>query len=431
MKTLVIGSGGREHALAWRLARSPRVTEVVLCPGNGGTHGIGPRWLIDPLADIDLFCDRVLAEGIGRVVIGPEAPLVAGLADRLRERGVPTFGVGASAARLEGSKAFTKEFLARHRIPTAEFRVVSDAAELSSALETFSGGVVVKADGLAAGKGVIVCEDLGEAEAAAQAMLDGTSFGEAGRVVVLEERLRGIEVSMLAFVSGTQFRWLEPAQDYKPLEEGNRGPNTGGMGAFSPAGTVAALRSTIDEQIMRPTLEGLAAEEIPFQGLLYVGLMLTEKGPQVLEFNCRFGDPETQPLMLRLQTDLMDVFDAIDAGRLDQIDLTWDPRTALCLVVASGGYPSSYPTGLPIRGPVTSALEDDVQVFHAGTRIEESASGAETLVTAGGRVFGVTALGSDLADARRRAYARAKEIQFEGGFFRPDIGRSHETETTA
>ena len=424
MKTLVIGSGGREHALAWRLARSPRVTEVVMCPGNGGTHALGPRWSIDPLADPAAFADRVISEGIGRVVIGPEAPLVAGLADTLRERGIPTFGVGARAARLEGSKAFTKEFLSRHSIPTAAFQIVTDPGALPDALEQFEGGVVVKADGLAAGKGVIVCDDKVEAEAAARDMLAGTSFGEAGKVVVLEERLRGVEVSMLAFVSGTQYQWLEPAQDYKPLLEGNHGPNTGGMGAFSPASTVEDLRTTIDDTILRPTLAGLAQEEIPFQGLLYVGLMLTETGPQVLEFNCRFGDPETQPLLMRLETDLLDVFEAIDEERLDALELSWDPRHALCLVVASKGYPSSYPTGLAVTGPVTSALDDDLQVFHAGTRREE---GAEALTTAGGRVFGVTALGRDLAEARERAYARAREIEFEGAFFRPDIGRDPET----
>ena len=416
MKTLVIGSGGREHALAWRLARSPRVTSVALCPGNGGTASLGPSWTIDPIADPEALCERVRSEGIDRVVIGPEAPLVAGLADRLRAQGVPTFGVGASAARLEGSKAFTKEFLARHDIPTAPFRVVRDADELSGALESFPNGVVVKADGLAAGKGVIVTDDRSEAEAAARAMLDGSSFGDAGRVVVLEEKLRGVEVSMLAFVAGRQHRWLEPAQDYKPRFEGNEGPNTGGMGAFSPADTVADLREEIDRTILHPTLAGLADEGIPYHGLLYIGLMLTDDGPQVLEFNCRFGDPETQPLLARLETDLIDIFEAIDEERLDSLELSWDPRAALCLVLASEGYPGSYPKGKVITGETTSPLDDDVQVFHAGTGLR-----GEELLTTGGRVFGVTALGKDLAEARARAYARADKISFEGCVRREDI----------
>ncbi len=418
LKVLIIGSGGREHALAWKLAKSPRVDTVITAPGNGGTSALGPNWNLDPVQDVDALCRRIRDEGIDRVVIGPEAPLVDGLADRLRESGVATFGPGAQASQLEGSKAFSKRFLERHRIPTASFQVVQDREEVPAALESFPRGVVVKADGLAAGKGVIVTDDRSEAESVAITMLQGESFGDAGRTVILEERLHGTEVSMLAFVSGTQFAWLEPAQDYKPRFEGNQGPNTGGMGSFSPSGTVdSSLRAVIDQTILKPTLEGLCAEGTDYRGLLYVGLMLTEDGPKVLEFNCRFGDPETQPLLMRLQTDLIDIFDAIDQERLDEIELSWDSRTALCLVLATDGYPGDYAKGAPITGTTRSELEDSVQVFHAGTTEQDA-----QLATSGGRVFGVTALGQTREEARELAYDRAEQIKFDGKVYRGDIG---------
>ncbi len=418
MKALVIGGGGREHALAWKLARSPRIHQVITCPGNGGTALLGPTWDLDPIRDSTEIESRIGREKIDRVVIGPEAPLVDGLADRLRGAGVVTFGPGASASRLEGSKAFTKEFLSRHQIPTAKYRVLTSPSDVAPALESFSDEVVVKADGLASGKGVVVCSDRAEAERVAIPMLDGTSFGDAGRVVVLEERLIGVEVSILAFVAGTEFRRLEAARDYKPLLDGNHGPNTGGMGSYSPAGTVNTfLAERIDEEIIRPSLEGLAAEGIPYQGVLYVGLMLTEEGPQVLEFNCRFGDPETQPLMLRLETDLVDVIDAIAEQRLGEIELSWDPRTALCVVLSAEGYPARPKTGAQITGPIHSDPEDELQVFHAATRSQDG-----KLVSAGGRVLGVTALGSDRVEARTRAYEHAHRIHYDGRFFRGDIG---------
>lgn len=420
MKVLVLGSGGREHALAWRLARSPRVSQVISAPGNGGLQQLGDVWTDVPTSgDLQPLIERATREKIDFVVVGPEAPLVDGAADRLRAAGIPTFGPGASASRLEGSKVFTKEFLSRHSIPTAGFRVVHTPEELASALESFPSGVVVKADGLAAGKGVTVTRDLDEADRVARAMLSGSSFGDAGRTVLLEELLEGVEVSLLTLVSGKSFQLLESAQDYKPLEEGNRGPNTGGMGCYSPTSLLPAeIRERVIAEIVKPTLDGLAAEGIEYRGLLYLGLMLTQTGAQVLEYNVRFGDPETQPLMMRLQSDPVDLFEAVEAGTLDRCNLQWDPRAAVCVVLASGGYPGSYPTGIEVTGAVHSELDSDVQVFHAGTRRD-----GDRVLTAGGRVFGVTALGEGLEDARQRAYAAAGEIHYDGKICRGDIAQ--------
>ncbi|MEM7167088.1 MAG: phosphoribosylamine--glycine ligase [Planctomycetota bacterium] len=418
MKVLVLGSGGREHALAWRLARSPRVSQVVSAPGNGGLCQLGDVWTDVPTTgDVGPLVDKATKEKIDFVVVGPEAPLVDGVADRLRKAGIPTFGPNAGASQLEGSKVFTKEFLARHNIPTARYRVVDSPNELAGALEAFPNGVVVKADGLAAGKGVTVTRDLAEAESVARAMLSGSSFGEAGRRVVLEDLLEGVEVTLLTFVSGSSYQLLQSAQDYKPLSEGNQGPNTGGMGAYSPTNLVPdELRTTVISEILEPTLSGLAAEGIEYRGLLYLGLMLTADGAQVLEYNVRFGDPETQPLMMRLRSDPVDLFEAVEAGTLDRYPLQWDPRAAVCVVLASNGYPGKYPTGVPVTGNVHTAVDSDVQVFHAGTRRE-----GEQTVTAGGRVFGVTALGDSVEEARERAYAAAAEVHFDGKIFRTDI----------
>lgn len=419
MKVLVVGSGGREHALAWHLSSSKRVEEVVCCPGNGGTASIGPSWDdIDPCKDPVGFTRRVVEEGIGRVVIGPEAPLVEGLADRLRAAGVPVFGVGSKGARLEGSKSYSKDFLFRHGIPAARSVTVDSSDHLDDALEQFPSGIVVKASGLAAGKGVTVTRDLDEARSLALAMLSGDAFGDSGRTVVFEEILEGPELSILALVSGENYQLLESAQDHKPLLEGNEGPNTGGMGAFSPAANLdEEMLEEIVGKIVEPTLAALHSDGIEYRGLLYFGLMLTGDGPRVLEYNCRFGDPETQPVLMRLKTDLLDVFDAVDDGTIAKMKLEWDPRSALCLVLAADGYPQRPTTGEAITGDLNSAPQDTVQVFHAGTRIENG-----EIVSCGGRVLGVTALGENLEEARTHAYRRAETISYPSKIHRQDIG---------
>ncbi len=422
MKVLVIGSGGREHALAWRLSRSPRVRSIASCPGNGGLLRLGPCWRdIDPETQQDALLKRVQEEHVDLVVVGPEGPLVAGLADHLRAARIPTFGPGREASRLEGSKAYAKRFMERHRIPTARFTIVDHPGELRAAIASLPHGVVVKASGLAGGKGVVITRDEEEACAVAETMLTGARFGAAGKTVVIEEKLEGVEITMLAFVSGRQYRLLHAAQDYKPLEDGNRGPNTGGMGAYSPTHLLTdAVRQRIVKEVLEPTLAGLEKEDLRFQGVLYLGLMLTASGPMVLEYNVRFGDPEAQPLLMRLQTDLIDVFDAVDRGRLPQLSLEWEERSAVCVVLAMQGYPHSYPKGLPIEGPAWSDPADTVQVFHAGT----SARG-DSFETAGGRVLGVTALGADLKSAREQAYERAGRIGFQGKIYRSDIARDY------
>lgn len=415
MKVLVIGSGGREHALAWRLARSPRVETVISCPGNGGLAQLGPLWTdLDPVRDPDQLLARIRSERIGFVVIGPEAPLVAGLADRLRAAGVPTFGPNQAGARLEGSKAYAKEFMQRHGIPTAASVTITDSSQLDDALARFTSPPVVKADGLAAGKGVVVAETWDEARGAAHEMLVEGRFGPSGATVVLEERMRGTEVTLLVLVSGTQYQVLESAQDYKPRFDGNRGPNTGGMGAFSPSRNLdAAGRVRAIDEVLVPTLRGLEAEGIDYRGVLYLGLMLTDAGPKVVEYNVRFGDPETQPLMVRLESDLLDAFEAIEHHRLDEIELTWSEQAAVCVVLAAEDYPQGSSKGVPIDcadpGP-------DAVVFHAGTRMSDG-----QLVTNGGRVFGVTALGRSVDDARERAYRALGSITFPGKSYRSDI----------
>jgi phosphoribosylamine---glycine ligase len=416
VKILVVGSGGREHALAWRLAQSGHT--IVASPGNPGMESFATCVPVKVM-DLDGQVKVALSHAVEMCVVGPEAPLVAGLADRLRAAGVPTFGPGISGARLEGSKAFSKELFARHGIRTAAFHVCRDAAEADRAIEelTNAEGIVVKADGLAAGKGVVVADDVAEAKAAARAMLDGR-FGDAGATLVIEQRIRGREVSLMALTDGERLEVLAAAEDHKTLYDGDRGPNTGGMGTVSPTWVSDVLLARVHDEVLAPTVRGLAAEGIDYRGVLYAGLMIDAAGtPWLLEYNCRFGDPETQPVMARLQGDLGEVLWGAATGALEPGALTWDARAAVCVVVASAGYPESPRTGDVITGLDAVADMTDVIVFHAGT-----ARNGDVIVSAGGRVLGVTALGDDFAAARARAYAAVDRIGLDGKQFRTDIG---------
>ena len=419
MKVLVIGGGGREHALVWALGRSPRVHTVRCAPGNAGTAIIAENVAI-PADDVDGLVEHSVAERYDLVVVGPEAPLVAGLTDRLQELHIPVFGPSAAASRMEGSKAFSKEFMARHNIPTAAFQVFRDPAEARDYLlspDTVY-PLVVKADGLAAGKGVILADTPEQAAEAAAGMLSGKDFGEAGRVVVVEEMLRGIEASFFVLADGKNIVELATCQDYKRALDGDRGLNTGGMGTYSPSVFLDdATRRTIVETVVNPTIAGMQAEGSPYHGVLFIGVMLTEKGPQVLEYNCRFGDPETQVLLPRLDGDWFELLMASATGTLDQVRFSWLDQAAVCVVMAAGGYPGSYGKGEKISGLEQAGTEDGIVVFHAGTSLDEDG----TVRTSGGRVLGVTALGDDLPDARKKAYAAASAITWSGEQHRTDI----------
>ncbi|NZA25529.1 phosphoribosylamine--glycine ligase [Luteimonas sp. SJ-92] len=424
MKLLVIGSGGREHALAWKLAQSGDVDEVLVAPGNAGTAAeakcrnvdIGP-------GDLDGLLSLARREGVAFTVVGPEGPLVAGIVDRFREAGQRIFGPSAAAARLEGSKAYAKDFLARHGIPTGSYEVFTDAEpalEYVQAHAEKSGGapIVIKADGLAAGKGVIVAATLAEAEAAITDMLSGYAFGEAGARVVVEEFLEGEEASFIAMVDGEHALAMATSQDHKRVGDGDTGPNTGGMGAYSPAPVVTPqVQERILREVIEPTVRGMREDGAPFTGFLYAGLMIAADGtPKVIEFNVRFGDPETQPVMLRLRSDLAGLIDAGIDGRLDRVRADWDPRASLGVVMAAERYPGRPRTGDTINSWDVPEPED-TKVFHAGTRIE-----GEHVVTAGGRVLCVCALGESVAEAQRRAYAAVAGISWPGEFHRHDIG---------
>lgn len=415
MNVLVIGSGGREHALCHALARSPAMKRLFILPGNAGTELLGTNIPGAP-TDIALALSVARREAIDLTIVGPEAPLAAGIVDAFEEAGLRIFGPRAAVARLETDKAFAKQLMRQYAVPTADARVFTDFESAHEYIQTRDEPVVVKAAGLAQGKGVIVCNDPADAILAAENMLVKRAFGDAGACIVVEERLLGHEVSLLAIVDGHTSYLLEPAQDYKRLHDHDEGPNTGGMGALCPSSLLDdhALHQ-IQTQILVPVLDGLVRQDSPYRGVLYLGLMMTLAGPKVLEFNCRFGDPEAQAILVRLQSDLLELLSAAVDSRLEDVDVRWDPRHALCVVMASTGYPDKYQTGLPITGLPDRA--DDVVVFHAGTRRE----GRQT-VTAGGRVLGVTALGDTLADARRRAYAAAERIHFEGAYYRTDLG---------
>ena len=419
MRILVVGGGGREHALAWKLSRSPLAERVFCAPGNPGTARIAENVAI-AADDVDALTRWAGANRIDLVVVGPEAPLVRGLADRLAAAGIPVFGPSAAAARLEGSKAFAKEIMAAAGIPTASYGAF-DALEPALAHARAAGGrVVVKADGLAAGKGVVVCGDLAEAEAALRSILVDRVHGQAGASVVVEERLSGPEASIIALSDGERVRVLPPAQDHKRIFDGDRGPNTGGMGAFSPTPNVdAALVADVERTVLLPAIREMARRGTPFRGALYAGLMLTPDGPRVLEFNARFGDPETQPILMRLRGDLVPALLAAARGDLSGVTLDVDPRAAVGVVMAAEGYPGTVSTGDVIEG-ADGPFADDVMVFHAGTR----AGPDGRPVTSGGRVLTVCALGEDRSAAAARAYETVATIGFRGAQWRRDIGRS-------
>ncbi|WP_447729572.1 phosphoribosylamine--glycine ligase [Pseudoxanthomonas suwonensis] len=418
-KVLVIGSGGREHALAWKLAQSPRISEVIVAPGNAGTASEGKcRNAAVKVTDLDGLLQLARDEGVAVTVVGPEVPLVAGVVDRFREAGLRIFGPTAAAAQLEGSKAFAKDFLARHGIPTAFYAVHTQVDAALAYIREKGAPIVVKADGLAAGKGVIVAMTLEEAEAAVRDMLSGNAFGDAGARVVIEEFLEGEEASFISMVDGKTALPMATSQDHKRVGDGDTGPNTGGMGAYSPAPVVTPdVHARIMREVVEPTVAGMAADGIPFTGFLYAGLMIDASGaPKVIEFNVRFGDPETQPVMLRLQSDLLDLVEAAIDGRLHEVQAQWDPRPSLGVVIAARPYPESPVTGEAISG--LDAVPADVKVFHAGTALDADGK----VVSAGGRVLCVTALGDSVADAQRRAYTGVDAIRWEHAFCRREIG---------
>ena len=417
MKVLLVGSGGREHALAWKLSSSPLVTKLYAVPGNPGIAQYAecaPIGVMD-FAGIEKF---VRENQIGLVVIGPEDPLVAGLSDRLLAAGVKVFGPSKQAAQLEGDKWFAKEIMRHQAVPTAEAKAFTDIKAAEEYVTLRARPCVVKAAGLAAGKGVSICYREQDAMEAIDRIMRQKAFGAAGDKLVIEEMLRGPECSILCFIDGKSIYFMESAQDHKQVDDGNTGPMTGGMGAYSPTPVINdTMLRTVERDIIVPVIDGLYRHGIDYRGVLYAGLMITPNGPKVLEFNCRFGDPETQPLMMRLQTDLAQIMLAVCDGTLDQLEIHWDQRPAMCVVASSKGYPGPYAKGLPITGIADADAMPDVKVFHSGTAIED-----DKLVTSGGRVLAVTALGRDIHEAHTNAYAAMDKIHFEGMHFRKDIG---------
>jgi phosphoribosylamine--glycine ligase len=430
MNVLVIGKGGREHALVWKLSQSPRVDQVYCAPGNAGTAEDGANVPIE-VTEFDRLVRFAKKEDIGLTVVGPEEPLALGIVDCFHKSGLKVFGPSREAAQLEASKVFSKQLMRHADVPTAEFRVCDHPDPARHYIETREYPVVVKADGLAAGKGVIVCSTTEDALAAIDRIMVREEFGrQAGRQIVIEKRMEGQELSIIALVSGRTIIPLQPTQDYKPAGENDTGPNTGGMGAYCPAPLATGeLLQEIDQAILVPTVHALKRSRRPFQGVLYAGLMVTNQGPRVLEFNCRFGDPETQPLLLRLRTDLFELIQAVVDGKLDEFSeerLEWDPRPAVCVVMASQGYPGPYQKGKVIMGLAEAAKVPGVKVFHAGTKMQN-----DLVVTDGGRVLGVTALGDTLADAKRSAYEAVSRIHFQGAFYRKDIANKALSQSVA
>ena len=419
MNVLIIGSGGREHALAWKCVQSPRVEEVLVAPGNAGTaREAKVRNVAVSSDDIEALAALARNEKVALTIVGPEAPLVMGVVDRFNELGLPCFGPTAAGAQLEGSKAFTKDFLARHNIPTAAYRNFTDLEAALGYIREQGAPIVIKADGLAAGKGVIVAMTLEEAEAAATDMLAGGSFGEAGARIVVEEFLAGEEASFIVITDGDTVLPMATSQDHKARDEGDVGPNTGGMGAYSPAPVVTPeIEARIMDEVIRPTLEGMKADGNPYLGFLYAGLMIMADGtPRVIEFNCRMGDPETQPIMARLKSDLVDICLSTLEGDLNERQAVWDTRAALGVVMAAGGYPASYAKGKVISG-LDDADSNTQKVFHAGTTMD-----GDDVTTSGGRVLCVVGLGESVAEAAQDAYEAVEKIDWEDVYLRHDIG---------
>jgi len=418
MRVLVIGSGGREHAIVWRLAQSPRVTALFATPGNPGMarHARCVPIKADALDELVAFAGR---EQIDLTIVGPELPLILGIADRFQAKGLSVFGPNEQAAALEGSKVFSKQLMAKRGIPTAGFQTFRDTASARGFARELGAPLVVKADGLAAGKGAMVCQTLEDADRAIALCLEERAFGKSGEQIVVEEFLVGEEASFFALTDGETAIFLGTAQDHKTVFDDDQGPNTGGMGAYSPAPIVdAKVHDEVMKTIILPTVQAMAAEGCPYRGVIYAGLMLTREGPKVLEYNCRFGDPEHQPIMMRLQDDPLPLLHAVARGERLPSSVSWRPEAAVCVVMASGGYPGEYEPGKPIAGIEAAEKLEGVTVFHAGTALRDG-----QLVTAGGRVLGVTAIGADIRAAIGRAYEAVEKIRFEGMHFRKDIGR--------
>ncbi len=418
MKVLVTGSGGREHTLVWKLSKSPEVEKIYCAPGNAGIAELAECVPIGA-EDIRAQLEFAKKENIGLTLVGPEAPLVEGVVDLFEENGLRVFGPSKEAAQLEGSKSFAKYIMKKYGIPTAEYEVFEEYESALAYVEKKGAPIVVKADGLAAGKGAIVCPDMESARTALKEILVDGVFKEAGAKVVVEEFMQGEEASMLAFTDSKTIISMASAQDHKPAYDNDEGPNTGGMGAYSPAPVVdAEMEERIYKEVLEPTVRGMMEEGIPYKGLLYAGLMITDQGPKVVEFNCRFGDPEIQAVMPRMKTDLVAVAGACIDGTLDKIELEWSQGAAVCVVKASGGYPKSYEKGKVISGLEDVKDDPDVIIFHAGTKADD----AGNIVTAGGRVLGITGLGVDIPSAIKKAYEANNKVRFDGVYFRTDIG---------
>jgi len=416
MNVLLIGSGGREHSIAWKLAQSKKLSKLYIAPGNAGTAKCGENIPIGA-TDIDKLLDFAKQESIKLVVVGPEDPLAAGVVDAFEATGIKAFGPSKEAAQLEADKAFAKQLMRSAAISAAEGRIFDRFKDAKTYIASRDEAVVVKAAGLAKGKGVFVCDDPADGILAAEKIMCDKIFGPAGDQIIVEDKLLGEEASILAFVDGRNIYIMESSQDHKPIGDGDTGPNTGGMGAYSPAPVVTEeIMNQISREILVPVVDGMNRNGTPYKGVLYAGIMVTSGGPRVLEFNVRFGDPETQPILMRLKSDLLEVLLAVCDGTLDKVNLVWDRRPAVCVVMASGGYPGDYEKGKRITGLDKTEQMEDVVVFHAGTKSQDG-----DIVTNGGRVLGVTALGETIADAKERAYEAVDMIKFDGAYCRRDI----------